>query len=61
MPVVEKGSIFKTGPYGEWGAPTIGLRHVLSWPKLELGPKLHDPRNFGSFGKRGHTDKIHVL
>ena len=22
---------------------TIGLRHVLSWPKLGLEPKFHDP------------------
>ena len=43
----------------------IGLRHVLSWPKLGLEPKFHDPGTFGGFGKRGHTDtqtdKIHVL
>ena len=39
----------------------IGLRHVLSWPKLGLAPKFHDPGTFGGFGKRGHTDKIHVL
>ena len=43
----------------------IGLRHVLSWPKLGLEPKFHDPWTFGGFGKRGHTDrqtdKIHVL
>ena len=43
----------------------IGLRHVLSWPKLGLEPKFHDPGSFGGFGKREHTDrqtdKIHVL
>ena len=43
----------------------IGLRHVLSWPKLGLEPKFHDPGTFGGFGKRGQThtqtDKIHVL
>ena len=33
----------------------IGLRHVLSWPKLGLEPKFHDPGTFGGFGKRGHT------
>ena len=35
----------------------IGLRHVLSWPKLGLEPKFHDPGTFGGFGKRGHTDR----
>ena len=39
----------------------IGLRHVLSWPKLGLEPKFHDPGFFGGFGKRGQTHKIHVL
>ena len=34
----------------------IGLRHVLSWPKLGLEPKFHDPVTFGGFGKCGHTD-----
>ena len=33
----------------------IGLRHVLSWPKLGLEPKFHDPVTFGGFGKRYHT------
>ena len=27
----------------------IGLRHVLSWPKLGLEPKLHDPGQGGRF------------
>ena len=40
----------------------IGLRHVLSWPKLGLE---HDPVSFCGFGKRGQTNpqthKIHVL
>ena len=31
----------------------IGLRHVLSWPKLGLEPKFHDPGTFGGFKKRG--------
>ena len=35
----------------------IGLRHVLSWPKLGLEPKFHDPGTFGGFGKRGQTDR----
>ena len=35
----------------------FGLRHVLSWPKLGLGPKFHDPGSFGGFGKRGQTNK----
>ena len=54
--------IFNTGPYG---VLKIGLRHVLSWPKLGLDRKFHDPGSFGGFGKRGQTDtqtdKIHVL
>ena len=28
----------------------IGLRHVLSWLNLGLGPKCHDPGTFGGFG-----------
>ena len=35
----------------------IGLRHVLSWSKLGLEPKFHDPGTFGGFGKRGQTDR----
>ena len=42
-----------------------GFRHVLSWPKLGLEPKFHDPGTFGGFGKREQTyrqtHKIHVL
>ena len=30
----------------------IGLRRVLSWPKLGLGSKFHEPGTFGVFGKR---------
>ena len=30
----------------------IGLRHVLSWPKLGLEPKFHDPGTFDGFGKQ---------
>ena len=33
------------------------LRHVLSWPKLVLEPKFHDPGSFGGFGKRGQTNR----
>ena len=29
---------------------------VLSWPKLGLEPKFHDPGTFGGFGKREQTD-----
>ena len=29
----------------------IGLRHVLSWPKLGLEPKCHESGTFGGFGK----------
>ena len=38
-----------------WGPPLkikilkIGLRHVLSWPKLSLGPKFHDSGTFFTF------------
>ena len=52
--------IFNTGPYGhpplEIKISKIGLRHVLSWSKLGLEPKFHDPGTFGGFGKREHTD-----
>ena len=27
----------------------IGPRHVLSWPKLSLEPKFHDPGTFFTF------------
>ena len=43
--------IFNTGPYG--GPPLkikilkSGFRSDLSWPKLSLGPKFHDPVPFG--------------
>ena len=48
--------IFNTGPYGD-PPPLkikilkIGLRSDLSWPKLGLEPKFHDPETFGGFGK----------
>ena len=29
----------------------IGLGSDLSWPKLGLVPKCHDPETFGGFGK----------
>ena len=35
----------------------IGLRHVLSWPKLGLEPKFYESGTFGGFGKREHTDR----
>merc|ERR1711923_93834 len=35
----------------------IGLRHVLSWPKLGLEPKFHESGTFGGFGKRGQTNR----
>ena len=34
----------------------IGLRSDLSWPKLGLEPKFHEPGTFGGFGKREQTD-----
>ena len=45
--------IFNTGPCGELKIKMskIGLRHVLSWPKLGLEPKCHDPVTFGGFRK----------
>ena len=33
----------------------IGLRHVLSWPKLGLEPKFQDAGTFSGFGIHGHT------
>ena len=65
----EKGPIFKTGPYGDTPLKIkiskIGLRSDLSWPKLGLEPKFHEPGTFGGFGKREQTHKqthkIHVL
>ena len=49
--------------FGPYGTPPyksffskIGLRHGLSWPKLGLEPKYHDPWTSGGFGKRGQTD-----
>ena len=62
MWTIERGLIFNTGPYGTPLPPLnieiskIGLRHVLSWPKLGLEPKFHEPGTFGCFGKREHTD-----
>ena len=39
----------------------MGLRHVLSWPKLGLEPKFYEAGTFGGFGKSAKTVKIHVL
>ena len=39
----------------------IGLRSDLSWPKLAIEPKCHDPGTFGGFGKQitpRHTDTL---
>ena len=33
----------------------LGLRHVLSWPKLGLEPKFHESGTFDGFGKRGQS------
>ena len=53
--------IFSTGPYGDpplkIKISKIGLRLALSWAKLGLEPKFHDPGTFGGFGKRGQTHK----
>ena len=52
--------IFNTGPYGDPPLKIkilkIGLRSDLSWPKLGLEPKFHEPGTFGGFGKREQTD-----
>ena len=51
--------IFNTGPYGDpplkIKISKIGLRLALSWAKLGLEPKFHDPGSFGGFGKRGQS------
>ena len=53
--------IFNTGPYGDpplkIKISKIGLRSDLSWPKLGLEPKFHEPGTFGGFGKREYTDR----
>ena len=44
-----------TGPMGTPPPPLkikiskIGLRHVLSWPKLGPESRFHDPGTFGGF------------
>ena len=55
-----RGSIFNTGPYGDPPFENQNFEN-LSWPKLGLEPKFHEPGTFGGFGKREHTDKIHKL
>ena len=43
---------FNTGPYGlKIKISKIGLRHVLSWPKLGLEPKFYESGTFSGFGK----------
>ena len=53
--------IFNTGPYGDPPLKIkilkIGLRSDLSWPKVGLEPKFHEPGTFGGFGNREHTDR----
>ena len=39
----------------------IGLRHVLSWPKLGLEPKCHEPGTFGAFGKREQNVILYLV
>ena len=45
--------IFNTGPYGDPPLKIkilkIGLRHILSWPKLSLEPKFHGSVTFFTF------------
>ena len=54
-----KTHFFNTGPYGDpplkIKISKIGLRHVLSWPKLGLEPKFHESGTFGGFGKRAQS------
>merc|ERR1712102_71853 len=54
-----KNTFFNTEPYGDpplkIKISKIGLRHVLSWPKLGLEPKFHESGTFGGFGKRGQS------
>ena len=51
--------IFNTGPYGDPPLKIkilkIGLRSDLSWAKVGLEPKYHDPGSFNGFGKREQT------
>ena len=53
--------MFNTGPYGDPPLKIkilkIGFCHVLSWPKVGLEPKFHDPVTFDGFRKREHTHK----
>ena len=35
----------------------IGLRSDLSWPKVGLKPKFHEPGTFGGFGKCKQTHR----
>ena len=57
----EKGLIFNTGPYGDPPLRIkilkIGLLSDVSWPKVGLKPKFHDPGTFGGFGKREQTHR----
>ena len=56
---LERRVIFNTGPYGDpllkIKILKIGLRHVLSWPKLGLEPKFHESGTFGGFGQRAQS------
>ena len=53
--------ISNTGPYGDpplkMKITKMGLRHVLSWPKLGLEPKFYEAWTFGGFGKREQTHR----
>ena len=50
MLVVEKGLIFNTGPYGEWGPPLkikilkSGFMHGRDEQEIGPEPKFHAPR-----------------
>ena len=56
-----KTPFFNTGPYGDpplkIKISKIGLRHVLSWPKIGLEPKYLESGTFGGWEKRGQTHR----
>ena len=60
-PISSAVDFFNTGPYGDpplkIKISKIGLRSDLSWLKVGLEPKFHEPGTFGGFGKREQTDK----
>ena len=39
----------------------IGLSSDLSWPKLGLEPKFHEPGTFGGFGKHEQSFILYLV